>query len=99
MRDFESGLLDAEHLRGRCTDTPHVQAAEAAVRRHLGLYAADALEPRSERRTPQGYEVVFRHRERKLTAALTETEGPAFVTTCSAAEPSTSVRYRVTAIG
>lgn len=49
--DFESGLLDLSHLRGRSTYSAPAQAAQHFARERWNIRAIDALTPISVRRT------------------------------------------------
>ncbi|WP_304454966.1 sucrase ferredoxin [Nocardiopsis sp. YSL2] len=95
---FERGEVVPDHYRGRCTDSPAAQAAEAALRARLGTVGLDAVVHLDERETEAGVRVTLGHGGGVYTVSVATVEGRACPTTCSAVEPTRPVRHEVTEI-
>ncbi|MFV2196411.1 sucrase ferredoxin [Nocardiopsis sp. LOL_012] len=93
---LERGEVLPDHFRGRCTDSPAGQAAEAALRSRLGTVAVDALTHLDEREEDGGVRVTLGHGGGLYTVSVARTEGPECATTCT--NVSRPVHHRVTEI-
>jgi len=88
--ELRAGRIPLDHYRGRTIHPPEAQAADAAVRRALGLHGfgdvdvAGSDDGRVAIETPQG----------PLTAVVDVADGPPLVESCGK-EPVPSVRYSV----
>jgi hypothetical protein len=60
--DYEAGLVDLDHYRGRSCYDFAIQAAEDFVRRRHGLRHVDELTLAGRERSPEGITVEFRDR-------------------------------------
>ncbi|WP_053620091.1 sucrase ferredoxin [Nocardiopsis sp. NRRL B-16309] len=95
---FERGEVVPDHYRGRCTDSPAAQAAEAALRTRLGTVGLDEVVHLDECETGTGVRVTLGHGGGVYTVSVATVEGRACPTTCSAAEPTRPVHHEVTDI-
>ncbi|MDT0330226.1 sucrase ferredoxin [Nocardiopsis lambiniae] len=95
---LEKGGIVPDNFRGRCSDSSAVQAAEAALRAHLGTVGVDGVTHLGEEDTSDGVRVTLGHGEGLYTVSVAREEGPACPTTCSALEPSRPVHHRVVEI-
>lgn len=87
-RLLDDGRIPLEHYRGRTLYAPHVQAAEAALRRERGLDRVADVRLLAER---DGL-VEFATPHGEAHVAVTETEGPASPPSCGA-EPEPTRHY------
>ncbi len=84
------GRIPLAHYRGRTLYPPHVQAAEVALRRRLGLDAVGDV-----RLLEDGAgKVRFATRDREACLAVEESEGPPVPASCGV-EPEPTPRYAV----
>lgn len=88
-----AGRISLPHYRGRTTYAPHVQAAEAAVRRATGLHAVGDLVLAAD----DGDRVELRSGDgRKFAVDVERIEGPAVPASCGTApEPQTAFSARL----
>ncbi|WP_051415514.1 sucrase ferredoxin [Nocardiopsis sp. CNT312] len=93
---LERGEVLPDHFRGRCTDSPAGQAAEAALRSRLGAVAVDALTHLDEQDGGESVRVTLGHGGGLYTVSVARTEGPECATTCT--NVSRPVHHRVTEI-
>lgn len=90
---FERGDIDPRNFRGRCTDPPAAQAAEAALRSRLGVLGVDAVAHLDQAPTERGHRVVLHAQGRVHTVDVSAAEGPARPATCSADSPSRPLHH------
>ena len=95
---FERGEVVPDHYRGRCTDSPAAQAAEAGLRGRLGTVGLDEIVHLDERETADGVRVTLGHGGGVYTVSVATVEGRACPATCSAVEPTRPVHHEVTGI-
>jgi hypothetical protein len=87
---LREGRIPLDHYRGRAAYPSRVQAAEVAVRRHLGIDAVDGVAPAGVGDDA----VTFTHADGEITVYVEERPGPDLPLSCGA-EPDATVRYVV----
>lgn len=92
---YAAGHLDVAHLRGRCVDSPPIQAADAALRAHLGLSAVDAVQPRHSEPSAEGYQVTLVAAGTEYTVWLLAKPAEPRLTSCAAVDPVAEVGLHV----
>ncbi|GAB3738111.1 sucrase ferredoxin [Nocardiopsis nanhaiensis] len=93
---FEQGLVPPENYRGRCTDSPPAQAAEAALRTRLGSpVGVNALTHLCEEETEAGVRVTLAHGDGLYSVEVETVEGLECPATCAALSPTRPVHHRV----
>lgn len=98
VRDHLAGRLTLDHHRGRCSVPWPQQAAEAALRRHLGLRAVGAVRVVGARRDADRFTVTLTALGRHHRVELRHHTRSPELLTCGAQQPSGAVHYELLGI-
>jgi hypothetical protein len=94
----EGRIARLDRYRGRSSDPFHVQAAERALRGHLGLHGIDAVTSQSFRRRGDRVEVTFATGDGSHHVRLQRVLGPPMRLTCHASTEQAPPVWRVLGI-